>query len=247
MSVTGAERDARTASDSTRRDTAAIADEAPHLLVVDDDRRIRTLLSRYLSENGYRITTADNSAAARERLRGLAFDLIILDVMMPGESGMDLARSLRETNEVPILMLTARAETESRIEGLEAGVDDYLPKPFEPRELLLRVAAILRRGMQEPSPAEMLRFGPFCFDMARKELLLGEETVKLTDREKEFLAIFAAAPNETIPRVDLAGEDASERAVDVQINRLRRKIEKDPTNPVILQTVRGIGYRLNVS
>ena len=235
-----------TAETAARKITAP-GDEAPHLLVVDDDRRIRTLLSRYLTENGYRITTADNAATARDKLRGLTFDLIVLDVMMPGESGLELARSLREVDDVPILMLTARAEIEHRIAGLEAGVDDYLGKPFEPRELLLRVAAILRRGQPEIPQSDTLNFGPFCFDMERRELLRGSNLVKLTDREKEFLFVFAKAPNETVSRLDLAGDEVSERAVDVQINRLRRKIEKDPANPLILQTVRGIGYRLNVS
>lgn len=221
-------------------------DEAPHLLVVDDDRRIRTLLSRFLLEHGYRVTIADNAASARLHMEALAFDLIVLDVMMPGESGLDLARSLRIDNDVPILMLTARAEIEHRIAGLEAGVDDYLGKPFEPRELLLRVAAILRRGQQETTTDDTLRFGPFSFDLERHELTRGNELVKLTDREKEFMTVFAEAPNETVSRLDLAGQDVSERAVDVQINRLRRKIEADPANPMILQTVRGIGYRLNV-
>ncbi|MCB1478491.1 MAG: response regulator transcription factor [Tepidamorphaceae bacterium] len=244
--ATTSENAAAVTTEAASKNTVTPGDEAPHLLVVDDDRRIRTLLSRYLTENGYRITIAENAASARDKLRGLAFDLIILDVMMPGESGLDLAKSLREVDDVPILMLTARAELEHRIAGLEAGVDDYLGKPFEPRELLLRVAAILRRGQPEILQTDMLQFGPFCFDMERRELLRGSDVVKLTDREKEFLAVFAKAPNETVSRLDLAGEEVSERAVDVQINRLRRKIEKDPGNPLILQTVRGIGYRLNV-
>ncbi len=223
----------------------APVDDAPHLLVVDDDRRIRTLLSRYLHEHGYRVTTAENAAQARKSLGGLTFDLIILDVMMPGETGLEFARALRRSEDVPILMLTARAETDHRIAGLEAGVDDYLGKPFEPRELLLRVAAILRRGAPEAPLADTLRFGPFAFDIDRGELTRNDEPVKLTERERTFLAIFARAPGETVSRMELAGEEVSERAVDVQINRLRRKIEIDPANPVILQTVRGIGYRLN--
>jgi two-component system phosphate regulon response regulator OmpR len=222
-------------------------DDAPHLLLVDDDTRIRTLLRRFLSENGFRITTAATAAEARRRLEGLAFDLLVVDVMMPGESGLDLAASLRATSEVPILMLTARSDASDRIAGLEAGADDYLVKPFEPRELLLRIRAILRRHTttETPVPAD-IRFGPFVFDAARRELRRGEEPVRLTDREKEILAIFADKPNETVPRTEIVGDDSGlgERTVDVQINRLRRKIEADPGNPLYLQTVRGIGYRL---
>ena len=226
------------------------ADDAPHLLIVDDDRRIRDLLSRFLAGEGYRVTTADNSAEARAKLGGLHFDLLILDIMMPGESGFDLAKSLRETSAVPILMLTARHETEMRIAGLEIGVDDYMAKPFEPRELSLRIANILKRAQPStPVAVESVRFGDFVFHVPRGELRRGEDIVRLTDREREMLAVLAAAPGETVPRMALAGPGGSvnERAVDVQVNRLRRKIENDPTNPLIVQTVRGIGYRLVVS
>jgi two-component system phosphate regulon response regulator OmpR len=230
--------------------TAPMADDAPHVLVVDDDRRIRDLLSRYLQREGYRVTTARSAAEARARLDGLAFDLLILDVMMPGESGFDLARALRRTSQVPILMLTARAEAESRIAGLEIGADDYLAKPFEARELSLRIANILKRTQPAaPSPAESVRFGPFLFHIARGELRRGEELVHLTDREKDMLRLLAAHPGETVPRLMLAGNGGAasgERAVDVQVNRLRRKIENDPANPLFVQTVRGIGYRLMV-
>jgi two-component system phosphate regulon response regulator OmpR len=224
-----------------------VKDYAPHLLVVDDDRRIRTLLSRYLGEHGFRVTSAADAADARRRLGGLAFDLLIVDVMMPGENGMELTRSLRETMNVPILMLTARAETENRIQGLEYGADDYLPKPFEPRELLLRINNILRRGTPPARPlVELVSFGPFTFHRERLELKRSGEMVHLTDRERQIMAIFAAKPGDTVPRTDLmTGEGAAgERTVDVQINRLRRKIENDPANPIYLQTVRGIGYRL---
>jgi two-component system phosphate regulon response regulator OmpR len=224
-----------------------VKDDAPHLLVVDDDSRIRTLLSRYLGEHGFRVTSAADAADARRRLGGLAFDLLIIDVMMPGESGMELTRSLRETMNVPILMLTARAEIENRIQGLELGADDYLAKPFEPRELLLRINNILRRGAPPARPLiELVSFGPFTFHRERLELKRGGETVHLTDRERQIMAIFAAKPGDTVPRTALmTGEGAAgERTVDVQINRLRRKIETDPANPVYLQTVRGIGYRL---
>jgi two-component system phosphate regulon response regulator OmpR len=226
------------------------ADDAPHLLVVDDDRRIRDLLSRFLASEGYRVTTADSAADARAKLGGLHFDLLILDVMMPGESGFDLAKSLRRTSEVPILILTARDETAMRIEGLEIGADDYVAKPFEPRELSLRIANILKRAQPASAPTpESVRFGEFVFHIARGELRRGEDIIRLTDRERDMLTVLSASPGETVPRLALAGNDsaANERAVDVQVNRLRRKIERDPANPLLLQTVRGIGYRLVVS
>jgi len=223
------------------------ADDAPHLLVVDDDRVIRNLLSRYLNAEGYRVTTAETAAEARAKLDGLRFDLLVLDVMMPGESGFDLARAIRASSKVPIVMLTARSEAESRIEGLEIGADDYVAKPFEPRELSLRIANILKHSRPIPAMArESIRFGDFVFHIGRGELRRGEEIVHLTDREREMLRVLAATPGETVPRLALAGDGGSigERAVDVQINRLRRKIENNPANPLIVQTVRGIGYRL---
>jgi two-component system phosphate regulon response regulator OmpR len=229
---------------------APLADDAPHLLVVDDDRAIRDLLSRFLNREGYRVTTADTAADARAKLEGLRFDLLILDVMMPGETGFDLARSIRTTSGVPILMLTARAEKESRIAGLELGADDYVAKPFEPRELSLRIANILKRASPPPpAAAESVRFGPFVFHIGRGELRRGDEAIHLTDRERDMLRMLAAAPGETVTRLALAGSGSSpgERAVDVQVNRLRRKIEVDPANPLFVQTVRGIGYRLVVS
>ena len=226
------------------------ADDAPHLLVVDDDRRIRSLLSRFLTGEGYRISVAESAAVARAKLASLHFDLLILDVMMPGETGFEFAKDIRKTSTVPILMLTARDAAESRIIGLELGADDYVSKPFEPRELSLRVANILKRAKPAVAqPAESLRFGPFVFHIGRAELRKGEEVLRLTDREREMLTVLAASPGETVPRQALAGNGGTvnERAVDVQINRLRRKIERDPTNPLIVQTVRGIGYRLVVS
>ena len=228
-----------------------LADDAPHLLVVDDDRRIRDLLSRFLASEGYRVTTAETAAAARAKLNGLSFDLLILDVMMPGESGFDFAEALRGTaNNVPILMLTARDAAESRIKGLEIGADDYLSKPFEPRELSLRIANILKRAQPAAAPAvESVRFGPFVFHLARGELRKADDVIRLTDRERDMLRILAGTPGETVPRMALAGNGGtvSERAVDVQINRLRRKIESNPANPFYVQTVRGIGYRLVTS
>ena len=233
---------------------AQLSDDAPHLLLVDDDRRIRDLLSRFLLGEGYRVTTAESAAEARAKLDGLRFDLLVLDVMMPGETGFEFARRLRTTSNVPIVILTARGEAQSRIEGLEIGADDYVGKPFEPRELSLRIAAVLKRARPTAVPVlEFVRFGEFVFHIPRGELNRGEEVIHLTDREREMLRLLAANPGETVTRLALAGgSDAGngnglavgERAVDVQINRLRRKIERDPANPLLVQTVRGVGYRL---
>ncbi|WP_019997895.1 response regulator [Aureimonas ureilytica] len=227
----------------------ALDDDAPHLLVVDDDRRIRSLLSRFLSERGFRVSVAADAAEARRILVGLDFDLMIVDVMMPGETGLDLTRSLSAIRDIPILMLTARSETDDRILGLEAGAEDYLAKPFDPRELLLRVNNILKRGNVSPiQKVEHVRFGPFTFSLSRRELKRGTEIIRLTEREQDIMVQFAQKAGDTIHRQDLLGgeADVGERTVDVQINRLRRKIESDPANPLWLQTVRGIGYRLNV-
>jgi two-component system phosphate regulon response regulator OmpR len=231
------------------QDTLIPDDNAAHLLVVDDDNRIRDLLIRYLGSHGFRVTAAADAADARRQIAGMAFDLLIIDVMMSGESGLDLTQSLRQSLDVPILMLTARSETEQRIEGLESGADDYLPKPFEPRELLLRISNILKRGSLPPIPEiEFVRFGPFTFHIPRGVLKRGDEVIRVTERERDLLRIFAGRPGETVQRHELltATGTSSERTVDVQINRLRRKIEADPSNPIHLQTVRGIGYRLLV-
>lgn len=224
----------------------ALPDDAPHLLIVDDDHKIRDLLARYLYEQGFRVTTAEDASAARASMRGLSFDIILLDVMMPGESGLDLARELKSTTRVPICMLTARAEAEQRIEGLEIGVDDYISKPFEPRELLLRLRNILRRGQDVQGSADEARMGPYTFYISRGELKRAEETIKLTERERDLLRLFAQRRGMPVQRHELANDEntGSERAIDVQINRLRRKIESDPSNPVYLQTVRGKGYIL---
>ena len=231
---------------ATARTPLQPADDAPHLLLVDDDRRIRDLLSRFLCGEGYRVTTASSADDARAKLLGLHFDLLILDVMMPGENGFDLARFIRTSSSVPIIMLTARHEAEARIEGLQIGADDYVAKPFEPRELILRIGNILKRTAPPPvETLEQIAFGPYIYHLDRGELRQGEETIHLTDREREMLRILAANPGETVPRAALTGGDTvNERAVDVQINRLRRKIERDPANPLFLQAVRGIGYRL---
>ncbi len=229
------------------------ADDASHILIVDDDTRIRSLLSQFLKTNGYRVTTAESAADARKRMEGLAFDLIVLDVMMPGENGFQFAQTLRLTSAVPILMLTALADINDRIRGFELGVDDYLSKPFDPRELLLRVGSILRR-VTAPPPAnqstspESVSFGRFTYHIARSELTQGGEAVKITDRERDMMKLLAESNGAPVTREALAGpgSDANERTIDVQINRLRRKIERDPANPTYLQTVRGSGYRLIV-
>jgi len=226
-------------------------DDAPHVLVVDDDRRLRALLASFLARHGYRVTVAASAAEARVFLGSLEFEIVVLDVMMPGESGLSFAAGLRETSDVPILMLTARAETVDRVRGLEAGVDDYLAKPYEPKELLLRIASILRRTRAAPpvrGDDASLRFGPFQFFMERGELRNGDEIVRLTERERDILRLLGANPGESVSREALSGPGASaqERTIDVQINRLRRKIERDPANPLFLQTARGSGYKLVV-
>lgn len=228
-----------------------LPDEAPHVLVVDDDRRLRELLARFLGDNGYRVTTAANAAEADLRLVTLVFDAIVLDVMMPGENGFDFARRFRGGSSVPILMLTARADGRDRINGLEIGVDDYLAKPFEPRELLLRLGNILKRTIVVDAPQsstrpDFVRFGPFIYGLSRGDLRKGEETIRLTEREREILTLLAERAGEVVPREELAaqGSAANDRTVDVQMNRLRRKIEPDQTDPLYLQTVRGVGYRL---
>lgn len=234
----------------TKKNEKALPDSAPHVLIVDDDTRIRTLLTQFLQKHNYRVTAAKDAAQARAKMRGLAFDVTVLDIMMPGEDGISLARSLRESHaDVPIIMLTARSETEERIEGLEAGADDYLTKPFDPRELMLRINSLIRRvGSSDPQRIEQLVFGPFTFVLGRRELKKNGIAVKLTEREKDIMLEFAQRPGETVPRDDLCPPDTEigERTIDVQINRLRRKLEADPTNPVWLQTVRGIGYRLSI-
>ncbi|QFU09981.1 Transcriptional regulatory protein OmpR [Rhodobacteraceae bacterium THAF1] len=230
--------------------------DTPHLLVIDDDERIRGLLGKFLVKNGFYVTMARDAAHARRILAGLDFDLAVVDVMMPGEDGISLCRWLTEDRSLPTLLLTARGETEHRIAGLEAGADDYLPKPFEPKELLLRVNAILRRmPSAEPEKAQpkMLSLGPVRYDIGRGELWSGEDTVRLTATESALMRIFAKSPGEVVSRQRLIedlgrggpdGEGAQDRAVDVQITRLRRKIETDPKNPRYLQTVRGAGYML---
>ena len=235
-------------SATARPEATDLPDEAPHILVVDDDRRLRELLARYLAEQGFRVTAAASAAEARARAQALVFDAMVLDVMMPGENGFDYARSVRETSKVPILMLTARSNTNDRVMGLEIGADDYLPKPFDPRELTLRLTNIINRSPARPRDGEAapVAFGPFAYRPDRGELRRDGETIRITEREREILTILSQAAGAAVEREQLAGDSgaAAERAIDVQMNRLRRKIEVDPANPTFLQTVRGVGYRL---
>ena len=221
----------------------------PHLLVVDDDRRLRELLRRYLADSGFRVTGAADAVEARAQLASFAFDLVVLDVMMPGENGLDLTRSLRQqtTPHIPVLLLTAMAEPEDRVNGLEHGADDYLVKPFEPRELVLRIRNILQRRPSPASTPDEIRFGDFRFDLARSELFRGDDVVHLTTAEVGLLSALAQQAGAPVSREDLsqsAGFSGNIRNVDVQMTRLRRKIESDPRYPRYLQTVRGTGYVL---
>ena len=232
-----------------------MSDPQPHLLIIDDDERIRTLLAKFLIRHGFLVSTARDAAHAGRLMAGLEFDLLVMDVMMPGEDGMTFTRRIREHSRLPILLLTAKGETDDRIRGLEAGADDYLAKPFEPKELLLRINSILRR-MPEAQPVDagpkVLHLGPVRYDVARSELWRGSDLVRLTGTEAQLMKIFAAHPGTALSRSQLVedlgrgngAEAAQERAVDVQITRLRRKIEPDPKQPRYLQTVRGAGYML---
>ena len=224
-----------------------------HLLIVDDDQRIRELLQKYLMRNGFMVSIARDAAQAKRLLKGLAFDLIVLDIMMPEQNGLSLTRELRETIDTPILLLTARNEVEDRISGLEAGADDYLPKPFEPKELLLRIHAILRR-MPDVAPPEdtpkMLSLGATRYDVQKGELWEGDTQIRLTSTESELMRIFSKNIGQALSRMDLVTQmgrengNSQDRAIDVQITRLRKKIETNPKEPRYLQTVRGSGYML---
>ena len=235
-------------------------DDMMHLLVVDDDTRIRELLSSYLATNGFRVSSAGEAQEARARMQSIAFDLIILDIMMPGENGLELAQSMRDEAEknngyrVPILFLSALASAQDRIKGLMAGGDDYLSKPFEPQELLLRIQSILRRQTPKDQTPDDVTFGDFTFNLQRGHLRKGDAIVHLTTRETEMLRILASHAGETVSRQDLVQQGRGEtgtgpaentRGVDVQINRLRAKIEDKPTRPIYLQTVRARGYVLH--
>jgi two-component system, OmpR family, phosphate regulon response regulator OmpR len=223
------------------------APDSPHLLVVDDDQRLRSLLQRYLTSNGFRVTAAPDAAAARSLVRSMDFDCLVLDVMMPGENGLELASGFRSSSDVPILMLTARGETEDRIAGLERGADDYLAKPFEPRELMLRLSALVRRRRVARPPVNRdVRMGACVFDTESGELKREGAPVKLTASDVQLLKLLAANPGHTFTRGQICArlDIAQERSVDVQITRLRRKIEDDLRIPIYLQTVRGAGYVL---
>ena len=226
------------------------ADDAPHLLVVDDDRRIRDLLSRFLTGEGYRISTADTAAAARAKLSGMSFDLLILDVMMPGETGFEFAKSIRTTSSVPILMLTARDGAESRITGLEIGADDYVVQAVR----AARAFAAHRQHSQAGAAGGGAAGGIAAVRRVRvphrpRRAAQGRDGGAPHRPRARDAQRARRQPGETVPRMALAGNGGAvnERAVDVQVNRLRRKIERDPANPLIVQTVRGIGYRLVVS
>jgi two-component system phosphate regulon response regulator OmpR len=223
--------------------------EAHHILVVDDDRRIRELIRSYLMEHGFMVSMASTAAEARQRMRGLVFDLLVLDIMMPGETGLQFTTSMRDDGiDIPVLMLSALADTDDRVAGLATGSDDYLVKPFEPRELLLRIKNLLRRTAVAKPATTDVRFGEFQFNVSRGELRRSGELVRLTSGEKELLRQLANKSGAPLSRLELSqpGTEDSARSVDVQINRLRQKIETDPTNPIYLQTVRGAGYALFV-
>ncbi len=222
---------------------------APHILVVDDDHRLRRLLQRYLTEHGYHVTTAGDAAEAKATLKSFAFDFMVLDVMMPGQDGVSLTGELRATGNLPILLLTARGEAEDRVNGLAAGADDYLVKPFDPRELLLRIATILRRTPPAAPAPQRVRFGPFTLDLERQELRRGDRLVHLTDGELALLQVLAEQAGQAVTRQDLGKRGrigGSERAVDTQMARLRRKLEADPRQPRYLLTRRGEGYVLRL-
>jgi two-component system phosphate regulon response regulator OmpR len=221
------------------------SESEPHLLVVDDDRRLRELLRRYLSDNGFRVTTAADTAEARSNLASFAFDLVVLDVMMPGENGLGLTHELRKEGRVPVLLLTAMAEPEDRVNGLEQGADDYLSKPFEPRELVLRIRNVLQRRPSPDTGPRDVRFGDCRFDLSRGELYRGGDIVHLTAAETGLLSALAEKAGQAVSREELSlSFSGNVRNVDVQMTRLRRKIERDPRFPRFLQTVRGTGYVL---
>ncbi len=225
----------------------ALSGDAPHILVVDDDERLRDLLVKFLTDNRFMVTGARNAADARARMAGLTFDLIVLDLMMPGESGLAFANHIRKTSTIPILMLTAMIESEDRIRGLEHGADDYLGKPFEPRELVLRINNILKRIPEPDEVPEEVGLGDVLFRPLRGELERAGRSVRLTEVEAALLAVLAHRPGEVLSRdelISLTGASGGGRAVDVQVTRLRRKIEADPKMPRYLQTVRGKGYVL---
>jgi len=229
---------------ATPNDSLAGTD-TPHVLVVDDDDRIRTLLARYLRDHGFLASAVEGTAEADRLMALISFDALVVDIMMPGEDGLSFTKRLRQASDVPILLLTARDAPEDRIAGLETGASDYLAKPFEPRELVLRLEGLLKRSSM-PARSSSVSFGPFSFDAARGELSRGDERIKLTDAELHLLRTLVAKPGAPVPRNALAQKelDVFDRSIDVQVTRLRRKIEEDPRSPRFLKTVRGVGYAL---
>ena len=221
-----------------------ISDITYNLLVVDDDERIRNLLRQYLINQGFIVSTASGSEEARNKIKLMKFDLIVLDIMMPGDDGLILTREIRDNSQTPIILLTAKSGTESKIEGLELGADDYLTKPFNPKELLLRILSVLKRSTIEETTENEIYFGDFILNIKKRDLTLSGERMYLTDREMNLSIALAKSPGQPLNREKLAGVDEPGRSVDVGINRLRRKIEKDPRMPIWLQTVRGEGYIL---
>ena len=218
-----------------------------HILVIDDDERLRLLLRRFLEESGFRVTDASSALDARKFLDVIAFDLLVIDIMMPGETGLELLADIRQNNNVPALFLTAMSDTEHRIEGLEAGADDYMSKPFEPRELVLRIKRILGRQSRLATIDSTLGFGPFLFNPETGMLTRAGSRIHITTAEQQLLARFGKAPNQVLSRDDLAAASNGRmegRSIDVAVARLRRKIEPDPRHPVYLQTVRNRGWML---
>ncbi|MEM1409990.1 MAG: response regulator [Pseudomonadota bacterium] len=229
----------------TERIDMLAGSDTPHILVVDDDERIRSLLARYLRDNGFLASAVESAEQASELMKTISFDVLVIDIMMPGEDGLTFTTRIRAGSDVPIILLTARGEPDDRIAGLEIGANDYLSKPFEPRELVLRLRGLLQRSAV-PARGDTIRFGPFAFDARTGELTAEGERVKLTDAELHLLRTLAAKPGAPIPRTVLAQKELGvfDRSIDVQVTRLRRKIEQDPRAPQFLKTVRGVGYAL---
>jgi two-component system OmpR family response regulator len=230
----------------------------PHVLIVEDARDIREPLGRYLREHGYRATTAADSQAARKTMKGAAVDLVVLDIMMPGEDGLSLCRSIRETSQIPVILLTARGEEVDRIIGLEMGADDYIPKPFSPRELIARISAVLRRTQalpprQKPPEAARIKFGDWTLDTGQRELIgIDGVAIALSSGEFSLLQALLERPKIALTRNQLLditkGRDAElfDRSIDNHVSRLRKKIEPDPKNPRYIKTVWGGGYMMAV-
>ena len=224
--------------------------EMAHILVIDDDARLRELLRRFLEESGYMVTDAENALQARAYMDSTQFDLLVIDVMMPGETGLEFLQSIRNDTSVPALFLTALSETENRIDGLSIGADDYISKPFEPRELILRIKNILNRSSFEPSKTAEVLFGTFCYQPESKILTESGRRVHITTAEQELLDCFALHPNQTLSRQDISqmlNGRMNGRSIDVAVARLRSKLETDPRYPVLLQTIRGIGWQLTTN